>query len=295
MGIKFTYTKEIPLNSIGKSTETTTARLEPGLDQVNLNAMIATRERGGDLEAPVLHKGGKLLEILSGNHRISAYRVHKDTHTDAYVVSELSEAAQKLIKRTANILDGKDTKDRSGILAAHAHKETGKSVTLLAKEFGIAHSTVKSYVRVIDVRQALQEEGHNFSRKPLNDSRLNALHPIIKRRGALIPATELVCNKNLNADETKGMAREIEKARDDQEVAEIIAKYHKLFGSRTPGRPLMDRDRNFRRHVNTLRICISTRGFLKNVGKRLTPVEKKDLKERITSLVVSLEDIRKRI
>jgi predicted transcriptional regulator len=297
MKVSFEYRKEVPLASIGKSTDTTTARFQSGLDQKNLNAMTATLDRGCDLEAPVLHEEkGKLKEILSGNHRITARRNRLDTVTDAYITSGLSESTQKLIQRSANVLDGTDTKDKAGPLAAQMHIDSEVSIKEAAEFHGVSQATVSAYLRTKETRQALAQDGHSFVRKPVHDSMLQVLNNVARhKRGALLQVADFVCSKNLSKEDTRTFGKEITGARDDQEVTETLAKWHKLFSSRGHGRHPFGQDKKFRRHINSCQNFIGQKGFLKSVGKQFDSVEKADLKERITNLVVSLNDIKKRI
>jgi len=298
-GIKFEYLKDLKLSDISETTQSSiyNVRLDTVLDEINLAAMEASFDDGVNLPAVVLYKNGKgVLEVVDGNHRLSVFRKKKQSTCDAYIISgkDHAETIKKVLQRTVNNWNGRDTKKNAAILAALAVKDSQGAIKPVeaAKDAGVTTGAVETHLRAMEVRRVLVDYGHDFRKKPLADTTLGALNQITNRRLAIAPAAAIAADSKMSISEVRTMARELRDAGDDKEVAETIAKYRKLYPH---GRKSQSTSAGIAskllRALSTVQNQISARGYLNNLKNGLSDIEKQALHKKIEDVKLALNEV----
>jgi hypothetical protein len=210
----------------------------------------------------IIYPNGKRYGMIDGNHRALVFLEEKISHCAAYEVDDPDDIAITRLQAKSNLkLNGKDTHENRLPLAMQCVQRGAHTVKEAAAVFKISEATIKTHMDALEMRKCLTEIKFDFKRKNISDNVLPAMKRI-KTKAFFHSAANVIADGVYNKEEARRLCMKLDRAADDSEAAEIIAKETRAIKShRSPAatapklsslRGALTKIFNIRREIKTL-------------------------------------------
>lgn len=228
-GVEWEYAERIALVDVDRDKGLRNqARLEMPLDEELVNAYAAAMQRGDQFPPVVLWRPGRgRWQPIDGNQRLAGAAKIGRKEVDAYVVRTADPMlADRLTWTFNNLVNGKRLSTEEALRHAVTFcRKYGMSQAEAAKEWGLSEYQVRNAVRVLSLREVLEEKEIRGV-KTLTDDKLLRMAPLeAAGHDVLALGAAAVIENGMTTDQILEMTKRVGAAKTQQAKLEAVVAY----------------------------------------------------------------------